>query len=387
MTAPRDKMSRKPAKKAEKRLPKNPAGRPPDLPDSVQMRRIARMYYLEELSRQQISDRLNIDVRKVSWLLRQGRDLGVVRIDILEPPEEELAARLQRKFRHLERVMIVTGPTVTEKSTREDWDEICRRFGIFAANYFEELVANHPRNQKFRIAVTGGDHLLAFANMVPSRSRENVFVHVPALVGRGGLQETAGHIDPTVVASILWSKCGTLPEGHCQYATVSPYDLSRLKPNKPGRQVIKEELVRLENNQAVKQVVEAMEELDVVFAGVGTPTAAPPDLASRLSIASLLKGILTPEDFKGAVGDFAYCPFNSSGVQEEHWRLFMTAGHDKPYWGIEFFKRMVATPGKKVVAFSIGPWKLQATRTALPAKIFNVLIIDEPTARQIVEDS
>jgi DNA-binding transcriptional regulator LsrR (DeoR family) len=42
--------------------------------------------------------------------------------------------------------------------------------------------------------------------------------------------------------------------------------------------------------------------------------------------------------------------------------------------------------GKKVIA-SAGPYKLDAIKIALKAKMFNVWITDEHTARQIAEGS
>lgn len=368
-----------------KRKPGNPAGRPADLPDSVQMRKVARMYYLEKATRQTISDRLNLDPRKVKWLLEQARQLGVVRIDIREPEDEELAARIERKFPHLERVLIASGPEITGKSTPEQWRDFYRRFGILAADYFEELVANHPRGQRFRIGVTGGYHLLAFANAVPQRVRDSVYVHVAALVGRGRLEQSASHIEPSVVASILWSHCGTLA-GHCEYATVSPYD-PVLRDKKPGLTIIKQELAKLTDNHTIREVIDGMEDLDVVFGGigVGNPKNAPPELEGRLTMTTLLQRIITAQDLEGAAGDFAYCPYDENGENRSNWRLFMTAGHYKDYWGIDFYKRMVATPGKKVLAFSTGPWMLAMTKIALTAKIINVLVIDQVSAEKIAQ--
>ena len=286
-------------------------------------------------------------------------------------------------------MLIAPGPKV---ETPKQYEDLFPRFGLLAADYFEELVDNHPRSDDLRVGVTGGHHLLAFANAVPQQVRPNVHVHVTALVGRGTLEKSASHIEPNIVASILFTKCGTLP-GHCEYATVSPYDPSEISEERQitGLDVIKEELSKLQRNKAIEKVIRAMDGLDVVFGGigVGNPASATADLKDRLTMTTLLEGILTTKDLEEAVGDFSYCPYDENGERKKTtWRLFMTAGHySKEYWGIEFYKRMVETPGKRVVAFSTGPRMLRATRAALNAKLFNVLIIDEYTARQIVETS
>jgi len=361
-----------------------PRGRTPDIPDPSEMRKVARMYYLEDLPRQTISARLNMDARKVTRLLKEARLRKVVRIEIPEPADEGLGARLREKYPHLERVLIAPGPKV---ETRKQYDDLFPRLGMLAADYFEELVDNHPRAAPLRIGVTGGHHLLAFANAVPQQERENVYVHVTALVGRGRLEKSATHIEANVVASILWSRCGTLP-GHCEYATVSAYDPAQMLTGMTGMEVIQTELTKVEKNQTVRDVIEGMNALDVVFGGigVGNPASAPPHLEDRLTMTTLLNRLVTPQDLEGAIGDFSHCPYDENGSRgnRTNWRLFLTAGHYSGHWGIEFYKQMVAT-GKKVVAFSTGPRMLQATKSALAGKIVNVLIIDEFTARQIVK--
>jgi DNA-binding transcriptional regulator LsrR (DeoR family) len=64
------------------------------------MSRLARLYYVEGLTKQEIGDRLGMSRFKVARLLDQARDLGVVRFEIAEPldVDEEASETLARRF-------------------------------------------------------------------------------------------------------------------------------------------------------------------------------------------------------------------------------------------------------------------------------------------------
>jgi len=188
---------------------------------------------------------------------------------------------------------------------------------------------------------------------------------------------------------VLWNRCGSLPN-RCEYSTVSPYDSDRPSPRARG--IVEAEISKLEKNNTVTEVIRRMDDIDVVFGGIGivNPANADKDFRYRLSVTGILQNLVTPETLtnQGLIGDFSCCPYNAQGSRgdkkEYPWRLFLTAGHFSEHWGIEFFKHMVATPGKKVIAFG-GPYHLAAIKIMLDAQICNVVITDEATAREIAE--
>jgi DNA-binding transcriptional regulator LsrR (DeoR family) len=379
----------------KRRTPGNPAGRPEDRPDPAQMRLVARMYYLENKNRAEISDELNLDPRKTSWLLDMARQLGVVRIQIPEPAAEQAAAKLRTRYPHLQRVLVVPTPVAadqgkpTPERMREEYLKLLPAFGALAADYFDELVKHNPRGRPFHVGVTGGNQLLEFALAVPQANREEVYIHTTALFGSGRLQREASPLHPIVTASVLWSRCGSLRD-HCEYATVSPYDSAGPTPD--ASKIVETEIKKLETNQTVIDVIDRMKDIEVVFGGIGiiNPANADKDFRYRLSVTGVLQNLVTPETLatQGLVGDFSCCPYDTEGCRGDKkkypWRLFLTAGHFSEHWGIEFFKRMVATPGKKVVAFG-GPYHLPAIKIMLDAQICNVLITDEASARKVAE--
>jgi DNA-binding transcriptional regulator LsrR (DeoR family) len=359
--------------------------RPQKIASTADMFAAARLFYREGLSKKEISAKLRTDTRGVTRLLNEAQRQGVVRIQIYETAKNNLEQRIRAKYSHLEKVMIVSGPEIR---TEEQCDDVFRRFGALAADYFEELFESHPQDKPFHVGVTGGERLLEFATAVPVRFRENVHVQVVALVGRGRLGESASHVEPNVAASILWTHCGAFP-GHCEYETVEPYRIDKT-PGPEAREAATIDLMRLKKLPSIKAVIQDMDRLDAVFAGFGflNSHGTSQAIKNRITMGSLLKSVVTKEQLvkEGAVGDFCYCPFDAEGnsPQDKDWQFFMTAGHYSKYRGIDFYKRMVET-GKKVVGFG-GPHLLPVIRAALNGKFVNVLIVDEFTARQLTED-
>jgi DNA-binding transcriptional regulator LsrR (DeoR family) len=341
------------------------------------------------LSREDVAKQMETDGRGLTKLLREARAKAVVKIQFSEIGETALEDRLQTKF-GLQKAMVVAGGPV---KTAQQLSDLHRRWGGMAAKYFGELWERHPRRKPWHVGVSGGEHVLEFVSAVPERDRDNVHVQVTALIGRGRLPEYASHLDPVVNAGILWSRCGRIP-GRCEYATVSPYEPG------PKTESVDIEIEKVEKNEMVEEVVRAMDNLDIVFGGIGVqslsdlPSAS---LQNRLTMTLLLKSVITREELarQGAVGDFSYCVFDADGTErpkdakgrviKNGWRFFLTPGHydRERQGGVKFFQNMVRR-GKTVVGFG-GPYKEPAIRAALGAKIINVLLTDEETAKQLVE--
>jgi DNA-binding transcriptional regulator LsrR (DeoR family) len=340
--------------------------------DPAAMYKAAQLYYRQHMSQTTIATRMHVDRRDVRRLLDEAEKQGVVRIHLFQTVESWLEEAVRVRFPKLQRVLIVPGREVV---TEAQCDDLFRRMGLLAADYFEELYEQHSAGTPLHVGVTGGGRLLEFASAVPIRNRPTVHVLVTALVGRGRLGEMQSHSEPNVAASILWTHCGSFP-GNCEYETVEPYRT---------RGSVQEELRRLEKVPSIREIVEEMDKLDVVFAGFGflNNPEATEAWENRITMGSLLKSVVDPKEFKGAVGDFCYCPFDADGNTNERWHFFLTAGHYSSSPGIDFYKRMVAN-GKKVVGFG-GPYLLPVIKAALKAEIINVLVLDEYTATQIAE--
>jgi DNA-binding transcriptional regulator LsrR (DeoR family) len=355
--------------------------RPQKKPTTAEMLRAARLFYKENWSRKQISAPLNTDIRGVTRILKEAQKQGVVKIQIFESAQSDLDQRIRAAYPHIQKTIIAIGGQI---NTPDKHMELHQRWAIMAADYFEELFENHPHDKPFHVGVAGGEHILEFVNAIPSRDRSNLHVHVTALIGRGRLSESTSHNDPVVNASVLWSHSGRLP-GRSEYATVSPYVTKG--PGPAARLAVKEEIKKVEANKTVVEIIKAMNSIDVAFVGIGAVNVGriSPITRDRVTITGLLENIVTPQQLarEGAVGDLSYCLFDANGKSHKKWQFFLTAGHGSNREGVDFYKHMVAT-GKKVVAFG-GPYQMDPIKVALKAKMFNVWVTDEYTARRIAE--
>ncbi|WP_263356143.1 sugar-binding domain-containing protein [Acidicapsa ligni] len=341
----------------------------------------ARMYHLEDLSKVEIAKKLSTNRRHVAELLTSARQEGLIRFDIFQTAAQELEKQLGERYPHMKKVIVRPGSRITSP---EQYPGLVKQLAIGASEFFETLPGSFPRKNTLNISVSGGRHVLAFANCIANQDRHNIRIQIPALIGRGSNQSST-HINPVVNASILWARCGYLP-GHCNYATVPPYP-----PAAPGpktRRAVREQLEALGRNQAISQVVRAMDDIDVVFTGIGSVHPKVTGSLRKFFSFSLLEFVATPQQLEseGAAGSIGYCYYDKFGQGNEDWRFWLTAGHfSEHYWGVQFYKHMVES-GKFVVAFS-NPFDVQPVITALREKMFNVLIIDEYSAKKILEEA
>ena len=358
--------------------------RPKETPDENLMLQAARLFYQDDLTKEEIRQRLNLrDRRKVTSLLEAAKEKGRVRIYIDDVKSETgLEQKIRQKYPHLTDVIIVPGVPVT---TAQQYSALLKSWGSIAAGYFDKLLDHHP-DKILHVGISGGETLLEFVNAVPTRQRPKVHVYATASVGRGRSDITAAHVDPVANATLLWAKSGLLP-GNCHYATVPPYsDLKERGARARGS--IAEELEELARRPAIRVVVEAMEKLDVAFGGIGVinPPVADATHMSRVTMTGLLKPVSVNIERElareKAIADFAYCIIDEAGSSKDAWNFFISAGHYSKHHGIAFYRKMVEN-GKKVVTMA-GPYKIRAIAACLRAKAFNVWITDEDSARQIL---
>jgi DNA-binding transcriptional regulator LsrR (DeoR family) len=351
-------------------------------PPTADMLKVARLFYKEGLTRDEIVKATRFHARRVRWLLSQARQLGIVHIDIFEPPGaeiESLEIQFRKRFPHLQEVKIIPG---AEVETEADYAALLRQWGSEAAAYFDKLA---DTGRDLHVGITGSETWLEVTMALPQRIRPNVHVYAAALIGRGRLTMSDSHIDPLVNAALLWAKSGRLA-GHCHYATVPPYDGTLT------RDAIAQELDRLSKITPIRRVLEDMDEINVVFAGLGMVNPkreASFEHINRLTMTGLLRPMgITPQDLdrEEAVGDLGYSMFDQNGRGKRGWQFFLTAGYNNPKRrGIEFYRQKVKT-GQQVIVIA-GAYKEPALYAALKAKLFNVLFTNEAAARKILEMS
>lgn len=347
----------------------------------------ARLYYKEEQTKDYISKKMKIDARTVTALLKRAREEGIVDIRIREDVLNlSLEQQLKARFRHLERVL--TLPRLGPIGTPEQHGELIRRLGVLSAQYFEDFMAKH--HGPVHLAVSGGVSVFEIVNAIERKPRPNLFIHVTAIVGYGMLDKDASHLIPAANASLLWEKSGRNTGSHLSYATAAP--LGPLPPD----------LDELAKNNSVRDVLNDMEKINFVLAGLGTVVRdkhAPPlrrdvkTLRNQLSMTELLRPLISLRELKRlkAIGDFSYNLYGADGEElmnpksatSEPLRFFLTPGYGKADQGLAFYRQLVKK--KKPVLAIAGPFKLEAIRAALKGKLMNIWVTDEQTAQEVLE--
>jgi len=139
--------------------------------------KVAQAYYEDELTQQQVAERFSLSRSKVSRLLQEARDEGVIEI-IVVPPSGTMAEaerRLEKRY-GLDEVTIVT------VSDPEDLASVKRELGPAAADCLLRSLA--PNDV---VTIAWGMSILAMVDAVPSRSLPSVTIaQISGGLGGGG---------------------------------------------------------------------------------------------------------------------------------------------------------------------------------------------------------
>ncbi len=366
--------------------------------DDGLVQQVAKWFYEKNTDKTQIAAKVVAKTREacdrhtVNKILKLARDRGLVHIDFPEivPPEIKLARRVKTAFPHLQKVIVLPN------REGETYEELLVRWAEAAANYFEELLKEIPKNQwPLHIGVGGGDTSFAVVNAIREEPRPDIHIHTTALVGWGEFERERGsspktqndedlpyHIDPITNATILWNKFGR-NAGRCHYATVPP--LTVLQQKKPRR-----ELERLYELSPIRKIVDGMKDVRIAFAGLGifSPIKLVGQNNNQLTVASLLPDGATSRELAEVRGDLSYTLFDKDGLSRPEWEFFLTAGFGEGHSGLRFYQDMVESKSpQKYVIVVAGMRKHLVLLPALRAKFFNIWITDAASASFVLANA
>ncbi|WP_448336157.1 sugar-binding transcriptional regulator [Bellilinea sp.] len=315
--------------------------RPKQEEDLRLLAKISKMYYEENLTQDEIMERLQLSRSKVSRLLNRAHERGIVKITIVPPPGlfSELESELERQY-HLKEAVVVEVEESASQAT------VAREIGNAAAGYFLRTLQDNDV-----IGISWGTTLGEMVAALQPRSAPGA--HIIQLIGGLGPPESEIHATDLCrrLAQLLRCKLTLLPA-----------------PGIVDRSEVKNMFL---SDSHVNHAFSLFSSINVAYVGIGSP--APDSVIMRdgsiLSweeMNSLLK--------KGAVGDIAL-------------RFFDDMGHpikneiDERVIGIslEELRRI-----KRVVGVAGGPQKVNVIRGALRGGLINVLITDQMTAQQLL---
>jgi DNA-binding transcriptional regulator LsrR (DeoR family) len=309
--------------------------------DSTLLYKIAKAYYEDGLTQDQIGKRFGVSRIKVSRLLQQARQSRVVQITITPPPDSfgDLERRLEAAL-ELDEVVVVS----TESDRQAD---VVPRLGAAAASYLARCLSDQRV-----ITISWGSTLLAMIESLAPQNMPDLRV-VQMLGGLGKLDAETYGADLTLrMAQALGARMRLLPS--------------------PG--IVVSKLVRdalLEDVNIAETLAMAVQ-ADLAVVGIGSP---------RPESVVIQAGILTEDELHelrslGAVGDIALRFFDANGQPVQHPINDRIVGID--------LRQLQQLP--HVIGVAGGAGKYEVVRGAVRGHLLDVLITDEATASKLLEE-
>jgi DNA-binding transcriptional regulator LsrR (DeoR family) len=301
--------------------------------------KVAKLYYLEELTQAEIAKKLGVSRPIISKMLQKARSEGIVEIKVHDETfsSVDLERRIESAY-GLDEVIVVQTRGLSK-------DMVLPAFGKECAAYLGK-VSRDVRS----IGVGWGVTLYHIVNEFPVEHGRDVTV-IP-LVGGMGTRRVELHSNH--IAYELAKKMGGKSESLYAPAIVESADL-------------KEQLVALPH---IKSVLEQGYQVEIALIGLGTPY--------RLSTMREI-GYLNDEDIEalrvsGAVGDI-----NSRFIDAEGNAVKIPLNDKVIGTDLEHMKQI-----PKVIGAAIGVHKAESMIAAMRGGYVSVLITDEATAEAIV---
>lgn len=300
--------------------------------------KIARLYYSERLTQQEIAGRLNISRTKVSRYLDEARKDKIVEIKINLPEEDysNLEYRIEKSFKIKECIVV---------PTFENNEEILKMMAGPLNNLFERILAGGSY-----LGIGWGSSLKGISDYINVSGKSDIKV-VPII---GGLGKIGTGVHTNSVAKNIADRLGSI-----SYMIHSPAVLD----SKEIREIV-------ENDSNTREIIKLYEKIDTALVGLSD---IGPD-------STLIKtGSFSLEEFKyldslGVVGDVNLIFINENGKHVPN-RIDERIVRISP----DRLKKV-----KNVVGVAFGRRKLKVILGALRGGLINILFTDEKTAENII---
>ncbi len=303
---------------------------------------VASLYYIMNQSQGEIAARLDISSSKVSRLIKEAREKGIVEIQIRMPvPRDlELEQELLRRFGLKDAYVLQTSSDHTD-------DTLLRAIGQLAAGYVERVLERVPVGSSIGVAWGTGVH--ATVSALPDNYTQNIDV-VQLLGGVGALA-----VDSPDLARMVAQKLGG-----------RHYDLHApvLVEQPAARDMFMAE-------PAVREGIQRAKSVKLAITGVGTVQH---EASSFLRVGLLSRADLSYLRGQGVVGEICGRFFDVEGRCD----------------GFEINRRIISLELDELravpqsLAVARGPLKAEAILGVLHGQFVKVLATDDITARAVL---
>lgn len=304
------------------------------------MYKIARAYYDDELTQQEIGAKFGLSRIKVGRLLEKARREKLVQISIQEPKIDadiELENKIEKKY-DIDEVILVPA--------KSDHQRTLQAIGMATADFLDRVISGDEI-----IGITWGGTMLAMVDALHSNNWPGMRI-VQLLGGLGSSQADMYAADLTIrMAQTFGAKARLL--------------------SAPGIVPTKEICDALRQDQQIEETLELGEKADIAIVGLGRPTSSSPVIKY---------GILSPDELvqlekQGAVGDVGlrFMDANGEAIKNEINNRII---------GLDFAQYKSI---KKVVGIAAGPEKYEVVKASLIGNLLSVLITDSEIGKRLVE--
>lgn len=300
---------------------------------------VANLYYNSELTQNQIAERLYTSRSKVSRMLKEARELGIVEIYIREPWERNLDYEQDLKeIFGLKNVRVVIIKDF-------DKDNGLQKIAEAASYYLDSIL-----KQGMVVGISWGNTLYRIVKYISTNNRKNIPITVVPIMGAANTRTPEK--DAMDLAKDLASAYG----GKYQYIYAPLF-----VKNKD----LKENLIQEEN---IKSVLELSRNADAILTSVGSIVYK--SWSNYLSVKTL-----ESLEAKQAVGHIGGHFYDIQGRELE----------------TSLAERMIGVSlediraCKEVICVAYGEGKAEAILGAVRANLLNTLIVDEKCAKKILE--
>lgn len=299
---------------------------------------VANLYYNSEMTQNEIADRLYTSRSKISRMLKEARELGIVEISIKEPWERDLdlEGQLQKRYQ-LKNIRVVSAKD-------ENNDQIKSRLSEVSAYYLDSIV-----KENMVVGISWGNTLYHIVKYIDKNNKKNIPITVVPIMGASNVNRPER--DAMDLAKDLASAYG----GSYQYICAPLFVKNK---------ELKESLIQ---DQTIKNALALAKNADVILTSVGS-------IEYKTWENYLGEKTFNFLGSKGAIGHIGGHFFDKDG-KEIHTTLterMIGVGYDD-------LERC-----KNVVCIAYGAAKAKAVAGALNGGFIDTLILDSVCAEQVL---
>ena len=335
--------------------------------DDLFLRKIAYLYYEDNLSQEEIAEKISFSRQFVSKALQRAKERGIVKTTIVPDLREGYLRKLSRDARrglNLDDVVLVAGRPPTESSTEGVQEDVVSDISAAAAEYLDQIL-----EESDVLAVSGGKTFMRNVVSHLNPSRQLPKLQVVSMIGFVESHSTGG--DANLVAHDIATAYGGAHIWYC---------IPALMPHMPD--LPPEAIKGLNMNLKItRDAILLSEHANVYMFGLWTP---------HTNDEVVMKGILS----RDVMNDFeAYQP----AVDINHW-VFDAEGrcinqllNPPPFhltgYPIPQLKQRIAEGAQSILVAGGGPAYVPAIRAVLKGGLANILVTDHITASQLLPEA